>query len=62
MLSFVLQVGSKTMCSNKIATFVDHNICTHLDRFVKEYVNEMNREPHISYSRPPDPQAKTGEK
>jgi hypothetical protein len=39
----------------KIANFVEYNIRTHLDGFDEEYVIKSNREPHVSYSRPPNP-------
>lgn len=41
---------------DKIAAFINHNIRTHLEGFDEEYVKNSERERHISYSRPPDPQ------
>ena len=52
----MLELLTQSHFRDKIATFIDHNIQTHLDGFNEEYVNETKREPHISYSRPPDPQ------
>ena len=39
----------------KIASYIDRNIRTHLDGFDEEYVESNQRERHISFSRPPDP-------
>lgn len=40
---------------DKVASYIDHNIRTHLDGFDEEYVKNHERESHISFSRPPDP-------
>ena len=53
----MLELLTQSHFRDKIATFIDHNIRTHLDGFDEEYVNGTNREPHISYSRPPDPRS-----
>jgi Helitron helicase-like domain at N-terminus len=41
----------------KVATYIDHVIHGHLDGFDERYVKGNDREPHISFSRPPDPRA-----
>ena len=51
----MLELLTQSQFRDKIATYIDHNIRTHLDGFDETYVNETNREPHISYSRPPNP-------
>lgn len=40
---------------DNIATYIDHNIRTHLEGFDEEYVKRTDREQHISFSRPPNP-------
>jgi hypothetical protein len=51
----MLELLSQSQFHEKITTYIDHNICTHLDGFDKKYVQENACEPHILSSRPPDP-------
>jgi hypothetical protein len=39
----------------KVATYLDHNISTHLNGFNEEYVKNHKQEPHILFYRPLDP-------
>lgn len=38
----MLELLTQSHFRDKIATFIDHNIRTHLDGFNEEYVNETN--------------------
>ena len=51
----MLELLTQSQFREKIATYIDHNIRTHLDGFDEEYVANSEREPHISFSRPPNP-------
>ena len=49
------QLLSQAEFRERITTFIEHNIRTHLDGFDEHYVKETEREKHISFSRPPNP-------
>lgn len=51
----MLELLTSSQFREKIVAYVDHNIRTHLDGFDEEYVNNHERETHVSYSRPPNP-------
>ena len=51
----MLELLTQPVFREKIATYIDHNIRTHLDGFDEDYVKNNQRERHISYSRPPNP-------
>lgn len=50
----MLELLTQPVFHEKIATYIDHNIRTHLDGFDEDYVKNNQRERHISYSRPPN--------
>jgi hypothetical protein len=39
----------------KVRNFIDINICAHLDPFTSDMINDISKEAHLAYSRPPDP-------
>ena len=51
----MLDLLTQARFREKIVAYIDHNIRTHLDGFDEGYVKDHEREPHISFSRPPDP-------
>lgn len=51
----MLELLGESQFREKMVTYIDHNIRAHLDGFDEEYVRDHEREPHISFSRPPDP-------
>ena len=51
----MLELLTQKNFRDQIASFVEHNICTHLDGFDESYVKQTEREPHMSFSRMPDP-------
>ena len=53
----MLEMLTQREFREKVAQYINHNIRTHLDGFDKEYVQNNEREPHISFSRPPDPRS-----
>jgi hypothetical protein len=52
----MLELLKQVEFRERIARFIDCNIRTHLDGFDEDYVSHSERERHISFSRPPDPQ------
>ena len=53
----MLEMLTQNNFRERIATFVEHNIRTHLDGFDEGIVERMERQPHISFSRMPDPRS-----
>ena len=51
----MLEMLTQSEFQEKLATYIEHNIWTNLDGFDEEYVQNNERERHISFSRPPDP-------
>ena len=51
----MLQLLQQPQFHKRIATYIDHNIQTHLDSFDKEYVWNNSCQSHILFLRPPNP-------
>lgn len=51
----MLELLGQPRFREKVVAYIDHNIRTHLDGFDEEFISKNEREPHISFSRPPNP-------
>lgn len=51
----MLELLTQPLFREKVTRYIDYNIRTHLDGFDEEYVQHNDRQPHISFSRPPNP-------
>ena len=51
----MLELLTQESFREKVATYIEHNIRTHLDGFDESFVQNNERLPHTSFSRPPDP-------
>ena len=51
----MVELLSQSNFRDQITTYIEHNIRTHLDGFDESYVENTERERHISFSRPPNP-------
>ena len=57
----MLELLTQLSFREKVATYIDHNIRTHLDGFDEKFVQENERSSHTSFSRPPDPRGSNWE-
>jgi ribosomal protein S17E len=58
----MLELLTQSNFREKLANYITHNIRTHLEGFDEEYVKNSQRDPHTSFSRPPDPRSENWEK